>query len=376
MRPFRAVVLVFSVVVGCAGPRAVTGLGTAEQSYSRSGDVVPLMVATVRDRSDDPEIAYTRARSDVLMFSTIDVRIPHNHRPGSVETSASRPDPRRQFSATNYLSLSNGEAMVREINRRLSERPASQREVFIFVHGYNNNFAEGLFRNAQIVHDYDVGSLPVYFSWASAGALTRYLYDRDSALIARDGLAETLQLVARSKATGIIVVGHSMGAVVVMEALRTLSIRDQRKVLQRIKGVLLAAPDLDPDLFRSQVNDISHLPRPFTIVVSRRDRALDISRRLTGGEPRVGSGADIGFLQNKDIQVLDVSQVDRGGHTLFASSDTLIKLLGSGNFLRQFLTDEYASMDDAFAVAGQGTLEQASLVLYLPARMIKRLANR
>jgi len=189
-------------------------------------------------------------------------------------------------------------------------------------------------------------------------------------------LAETLALAAQTKANGIVIVGHSMGAVAVMEALRTLSGDKRRDVLKRIKGVLLAAPDLDPDLFRSQIDDIDYLPQPFTIIVSRRDRALDLSRRLAGGAPRVGSGFDIAFLQNKNIQVLDISEVDSGGHSLFASSNTLIKFLGSGHLLRRLITDEYAGMDDTFLAAGQGTFEQASLALHLPARVIDRLATR
>ncbi len=138
--------------------------------------------------------------------------------------------------ASNYVPLRDRQAMIAELNRRLASRPAAKHEIFIFVHGYNNNFAEGLFRNAQIVHDYDVSSVPVHFSWASAAAFTRYLYDRDSAIIARRGLAETLELAAQTNANGIVIVGHSMGAVVVMEALRTLSGDKRTDVLKRIKG--------------------------------------------------------------------------------------------------------------------------------------------
>jgi esterase/lipase superfamily enzyme len=368
--------LVLLGTAGCAGNRAVTGLGRDVAGETHSGAVVPFAVATVRERLDDPAIAYSRDRSQTLKLSTIDVHIPEMHRPGNVETSSVNPDPRRHFMASNYVPLQDRRTMVAELNRRLASRSAAQREIFIFVHGYNNNFAEGLFRNGQIVHDYGVTSVPVHFSWASAASFTRYLYDRDSAIIARRGLAETLALAAQTKANGIVIVGHSMGAVVVMEALRTLSGDKRRDVLKRIKGVLLAAPDLDPDLFRSQIDDIDYLPQPFTIIVSRRDRALDISRRLAGGAPRVGSGFDIAFLQNKNIQVLDISEVDSGGHSLFASSNTLIKFLGSGHLLRRLITDEYAGMDDTFLAAGQGTFEQASLALHLPARVIDRLATR
>ncbi|KAB2721505.1 alpha/beta hydrolase [Brucella intermedia] len=73
-------------------------------------------------------------------------------------------------------------------------------------------------------------------------------------------------------------------------------------------------------------SEISYLPQPFTVIVSRRDRALGISRRLTGGLAPIGSGSDIAFLQNKNIQVLEISEVDNGGHSLFASSNTMIQL--------------------------------------------------
>ena len=376
MKQFLALVLGLQILVGCAGPRAITGLGSEASDHGQVNGMVPLIVTTVRQRSGDLDVAYTRHRSDELKYASVDVRIPKGHRPGNVETSSTSPDARRHFTALNYSPIPDEKAMVRELNRRLLRRPASQREIFIFVHGYNNNFAEGLFRNAQIVHDYDITSLPIHFSWASAAAFTRYLYDRDSAIIARNGLARTLRIAADTDASGIVIVGHSMGALVVMEALRTLSIGGRTNVLEKIKGVVLAAPDLDPDMFRSQVDDISYLPQPFTIIVSRRDRALDISRRLTGGGPRIGSGFDIASLQNKNIQVLDISRVESGGHSSFASSNTLIKFLGSGYLLRRLITDEYATMDDAFIAAGQGTFEQTSLVLHLPARIIDRLNTR
>lgn len=376
MQQFLSFVFAILLVTGCAGNRAVTGIAHTKTVSSSPLSVVPFVVATVRQRTDDLSLAYTRDRSENLNLSTMDVNIPPMHRAGNVETSSSTPNLKVDFTASNYHRLSGRGAMISSLNQQLASRPPSQREIFIFVHGYNNNFAEGLFRNAQIVHDYDVGSVPVHFSWASAASFTRYLYDRDSAIIARGGLAETLEIAASTRARGIIIVGHSMGAVVVMEALRTLAISKRNDVLKRVKGVLLAAADLDPDLFRSQVNDIDYLPQPFTIVVSRRDRALDISRRLAGGAPRIGSGFDIGALQKKNVQVLDISQVDRGGHSLFASSSTLIKILGSGHLLRRLITDEYAGMDATFTAAGQGVFEQASLALHLPVRIIDRLSIR
>lgn len=119
------------------------------------------------------------------------------------------------------------------------------------------------------MHDYRISGVPVHFSWASSFA--RYVYDRDSALIARRGLSETLEMLAKSKSNGIVLVGHSIGGLVIMEALRTLSLEKRYDILSPNSGVMLAAPDLDPDLFNSQLADIEMLPQPFTIVVPRRE---------------------------------------------------------------------------------------------------------
>ena len=51
--------------------------------------------------------------------------------------------------------------------------PPGKREIFIFVHGYNNNFADSIFRNAQIVYDYKVPSVALHYAWPSAGSPTR-----------------------------------------------------------------------------------------------------------------------------------------------------------------------------------------------------------
>ncbi|MDX8533153.1 alpha/beta fold hydrolase [Mesorhizobium sp. VK25A] len=373
----RRLVLVISLallVQSCAGPRAVTGLASPVQ-ISNQMSAIPFLVATTRSRSPTTEPPYSRNRSPTLSFSQLTVVVPATHRPGVVEASSTSPDPKRHFSARDLVRFENRASFAGRLNGMLAKRPPSEREVFIFVHGYNNNFAEGLFRNAQVVHDYHISSVPVHFSWASAGSIGGYLFDRDSALQARDGLAETIEIAARSNASGVFIVGHSMGAYVVMEALRTLALQGKAEVTSRIRGVLLAAPDIDPDVFSSQVRDITRLPHPFTIIVSRRDRALSVSRRIAGGRPRVGSGFEIPLLQKKNIQVIDISDVEGGGHSGFATSETLMKLLGSGRLLRRLIVNEDVPEDNA-AETRQIIFDSASLVLHLPLRILNPSASQ
>ncbi len=368
-------ILLATLLQGCAGPRAATGLASPTQSDAQHLSTIPFLVATTRAASATAEPPYSRDRSLALNFAQVNVLVPAAHRPGSVETSSGIPDPARHFSARNLTRIADEKSFLSLLNARLAKRPPSQREIFIFVHGYNNNFAEGLFRNAQIVHDYNISSVPLHFSWASAASFSGYLFDRDSALQARAGLAETIEIAARSNASGIVIVGHSLGAYVVMEALRTLALSGKGYIFSRIRGVMLAAPDIDPDVFSSQVNDIPMLPQPFTIVVSRRDRALSVSRRLTGGGPRIGSGSNIPLLQKKNVQVIDISDIDGGGHSGFASSGTLIHLLGSNRLLRRLITDEDAPANTKVAEAGQAVFENAALAIHLPVRILEGLGR-
>ena len=212
--------------------------------------------------------------------------------PGRVETSGRAPDPERHFTALSYAPIADRRAFVAALDGALEQRRPESREIFIFVHGYNNNIAESLFRNAQLTHDYAMGSVSLHYAWPSGASIPLYVFDRDSAIVGRGGLAETIAIAAETKAARIVLLGHSMGAYVVMEALRDLAMSGREHVLKRLGGVVLAAPDIDIDAFQSQADDIGTLPQPFTIVVSRRDRALGFSRRIAGGHPRVGSGAE------------------------------------------------------------------------------------
>lgn len=369
---FLAVLL---IVAGCGGPRAVIGLDSPSASGKGPSAIVPIYVSTTRARSDNLSLPYSSRRSLTLNFAEFDIGIPRDHVPGNVEKTGRVPDAAHHFTARTYQKIADRRQMIEKLNAALMQRPVNQREIFVFVHGYNNNFADSIFRNAQIVHDYNISSVPLHFAWASGASIPLYVYDRDSALVARDGLAETLEIAAQTKATGIVLVGHSMGAYVVMEALRDLAITGRTNVLKRLRGVLLAAPDIDVDVFQTQVRDIKTLPLPFTIIVSRRDRALSISRRIAGGHPRVGSGSDIALLQRKNITVLDASDIDGGVHNVFASSPALIELFGNSQLMRSMLTEEQPTAGETLLADGGSVFENAAaLVVYMPARILGRIA--
>lgn len=369
-----ALLIVLISLTSCGGPRAVIGPPLASGATPRS--IESIYVATTRNRSDNPSLPYSPGRSMALNFAQFDIGIPRNHVSGMVETSGRTPDPARHFAAQSYRAIEGKRQFIAELDAALAQRAPKDREIVIFIHGYNNNIADSVFRSAQITHDYNIKAVSLHYAWPSGGSLPLYVLDRDSAIFGRAGLAETIEIAARTKASRVLLIGHSMGAYVVMEALRDLAMTGRRNTLERIGGVVLAAPDIDVDVFQSQVRDISTLPKPFTIVVSRRDRALGISRRLAGGHPRVGSGSDIAMLQENEIAVIDASDTDGGTHNVFASSQTLMDVVNNNELMRSLLRDDQGPAKQAVLAEGASVIEgAASLVIFLPARILGGMAQ-
>ena len=375
------------IISGCTNSRAVLWHGpNSSPSSIAAGEaaivkpakpayVVPVYVATSRQRSDNFSLPYNAKRSDELNFSRVDVGIPKAHVKGVVEKTGYKPDPAKHFAAVSFQPYDNSKVFVDQLNKALDERAPKDQELLIFVHGYNNNFADSTFRAAQFTHDYGLKSVTVHYAWPSAASLGLYVYDRDSANFSRDGLAELLKLAAKTKAKRILLIGHSMGSFVTMEALRTLSLNEEQATLKRLTNVLLAAPDIDLNVFEKQVKDVKPLP-PMGVMVSRNDSALNISGRITGGHSRVGDGSSIETLQKYGIAVLDASKVDGGDHSVFASSPTLMALVNDGSLSFNTLKGEGQTSGEAMLADGTNVLSgAASMVIYLPGRILTAAAS-
>ena len=132
------------------------------------------------------------------------------------------------------------------------------------------------------------------FTWASRGKATAYVYDLNSATAARDGLEHTLRLLLRSNAEKVNVLAHSMGNWVTVEAFRQIRISgDLSSPPTRSATIFLAAPDIDIDVFKSQLRRFGKPQKPFYVVLSQDDRALFLSRTIAGGVTRVGDNPDV-----------------------------------------------------------------------------------
>jgi len=315
------VAMALGLALCCAGcsdrPSRGVLIPVAESAEGTSR--VPLLIATNRQQStSDPGEMFGGERGASVSFAAITVSIPPDstRKVGSIQWPASLPgDPRRDFVtvSANYIDK-------QTFNAAIAAATKQSRKVVVFVHGFNNRFDDAVYRFAQIMHDSKAEHIPVLFTWPSRGelALRAYTYDRESANYSRDALEELLDMLARQPGVSeIVVVAHSMGNWLTLEALRTRSIRAGR-IADKIKRIFLVAPDVDIDVFRTQIVRMGAARPQFTLLVSQDDQALRVSQAIWGGAPRLG---DINpteepyrsELERERIEVFDLTELKSVG---------------------------------------------------------------
>ncbi|MFY0691319.1 MAG: alpha/beta hydrolase [Paracoccaceae bacterium] len=253
------------------------------------------------------------------------------------------PDPSREFTIIDPEIYATKKALIDRLNDTLRRQPADERDLLFFVHGYNTSTTDAALMLAQFAHDSGFKGIPVLFSWASAGQTAKYVYDLNSALIAREKVAEVGALLSQTNANGYDLFAHSMGTLLTMEGLVQRASAGRLNEAGRLKNLVLASPDIDLDLFRSQLRQLGqNKPDNFFVLISADDRALRFSRLIAGGVPRVGA-ANTEELAELGVVVVDLTDVDDKtslNQSKFVSSPEIVQILGQGlNRVGQFQLD-------------------------------------
>ncbi len=308
----RAVLLMTILVFGGCTPRGDLGFAPAHPD----AQLVTVHSVNTRDASAGVN-AFGAARTETVVLERLLVGVPPDHQPGKIEWPRKTPDPARHFAVADRRAIDSTAGFAGSIAKL--DR-SGQRETVVYVHGYNTTHGEAVYHLTQMTVDLQIPVPVVLFSWQSAGDVRGYIYDRDSALHARDDL-ETVLRDLTGQGRRVFLVGHSMGSLLIMETLRQIAISGDERPMQRLAGVALMAPDLDPDLFQRQAKRIGSLPQPFIIFVAEQDDVLGLSAFLAGRENRLGTITDLSDLGDLPVRLIDLS--------VFAEEDDLNHNIGT-----------------------------------------------
>ena len=325
--------------------------------------IVNMLAFSTREPSMQPGVVFSNARGTALSLDNVLVSVPPSDQReiGSlVYPTKGNANPQTEFAvvargpvtadqAQGWFEHSQGDA---------------NGELLIFVHGFNTRYEEAVYRFAQLVHDADIKAAPVLFTWPSRGSVFDYLYDRESANYSRDALEATIAAaVDAPEVTNITIMSHSMGGWLTMEALHQSAVRNGG-LSPKISNVILAAPDVDVDVFDQQLSEIDTKHTQFTIFTSVDDRALQLSRGLAGGVTRLGL-LDIDapevkrMAENRGVTMIDLSSEKSDSalnHSRFASSPEAVRLIGQRLIEGQTLTDARPTLDETLSATAVGTL--------------------
>jgi esterase/lipase superfamily enzyme len=324
-------------------------------------------VGTNRSFTTNANIQFEDGRTDTLSTLRYDISIPSNRKQGEYKFPTKQLDPDRQFFVSKTDTFDRPADFIDAANIELKQDPSNEDSLLLFVHGYNVSYPAAVFRAAQIAEDFDLKMPMALFSWPSAGRVSRYAYDRDSALFARSALADMLKMLAKTQARKITILAHSLGGLIAMEAIKRLNLEQDNETLARIDGVVLAQPDIDVDVFRDQISDIDLSKHFIAVMASNRDQVLRISSVLTGGHPRVGAAQNIEDLRQMGVLVLDVSAFDSLyvlNHDAYASSPALLSLISSGTLTERVISG--APGQDLLIESVTLTGQVALAIAYLP----------
>jgi len=214
-----------------------------------------------------------------------------------------------------------------------------RKEVFIFVHGFHNDFNDAAFAMGELWHFLGRIGVPIIYTWpAGHPGLFGYTYDRESSEFTVYHLRQVLELIAGfPEVEKINIIAHSRGTDVAVTALRELTIKaraqglNPRKVY-KIHNFVLAAPDLDVQVAQQRLigDHMAWSAERFTIYTSPADRAIGWSDKIFDS-PK----GRIGNLRFEDMTEEARTVMERGNSSL-----NVINFMSS--------TDKSASNADSF----------------------------
>ena len=278
---------------------ALAGCGTAVQY----GDVRHSLLA------QDPACNPTQTDAQAVTgkdFFAVTSRLP-DCRSGEVLLTNQRADRVRyaKFSAPQTIKPAKGKeriivptAFQPEADWWLGLRDAAnlrQGRVLLYVHGFRETIESSSKDTVQIAALTKFDGPVIMYSWPSQGRILGYAADETNMYWDERNFRHFLQKLAREPwVKEIVVVGHSMGARLVIPAIEYIDANSSNADSSNISNIILASPDVDRQDFERDIAEEVlaarrvNNDRRITVYTSSNDKALALSRTIHG-YPRLGS---------------------------------------------------------------------------------------
>lgn len=291
----------------------------------REVDGYELTVWFGTNRALDRRGNFVGERGSEVRYGRCQVFIPLNRQMGTLGSSwlkrLFRGDDRIKLAHKVLLRADNFWAEISEATRSSGE-PSG--DALVYLHGYCVKFEEAARRTAQLKADLGFEGPTAFFSWPSLGSLFAYPADEAAIEASEPAIRQFLvDFANRSGAKAVHIIAHSMGNRGLLRAMDAIT-RGAAEVSNiRFGQIILAAPDVDRDVFTSLASAYVALAKRSTLYVSENDRAINISANLHRFS-RVGIAPPITVVVG--IDTINVSEINLGllGHSYVAEVRTVL----------------------------------------------------
>src|SRR5262245_9501445 len=232
------------------------------------------------------------------------------------------------------------EHAAEQVRQDLRQRLAltSRKVAYVYVHGYNNTFEDGVLVIAELWHFLGRQGVPILYTWpaGSGSGLRGYTHDRESGEFTIFHLKQFLRLLAATpELEELNLIAHSRGTDVLTSALRELYIETRAsghdfRTVYRIKNVVLASADLDLEVVSQRVaaEYVGLGTERTTLYVSDADRAIGFADLLFMSVRRMGQ------VRPEDLSDEQRQHIERVARTQLIDARVLTGFIGHAYFYR------------------------------------------
>jgi esterase/lipase superfamily enzyme len=254
-------------------------------------------------------VQFGNDRSDSVTYGYCNVSIPKYHTIGSI---GKPPWQRLRPWRNNQLKVRTTEQLAeslyyQQLQQLFDELKRKERMLLIFLHGYNVSFKDAAIRAAQLGFDLQVSGATAFFSWPSKGGYLGYLADEATIEASEKHISAFIERMCEECGADVVhVIAHSMGNRGLLKSFHSMTANVRKKVKTRLHQVILAAPDVDADIFRDLAEVYQESSKRTTMYVSSKDRAVALSA-MAHSFTRAGFTPPVTVVDGIDtIQVSDV----------------------------------------------------------------------
>ncbi|SFV66851.1 Lipoprotein, putative [hydrothermal vent metagenome] len=299
------------------------------KSNQAKSTLCTVFYGTNREPNDanDHSKGYGNKRAREVSMGSCTVSIPKSHNKGEIKGSLWKKLIKWDASYGD-LELQEIEHVHEEdfwdsINTLFAPLESEEKQALVFIHGYNTSFEEASIRAAQLAVDLAHPGMTAFFSWPSKGKLLGYLSDEAAIQYSEKYIADFLtKFVKHTQAERIHIIAHSMGNRGLLEA---INIIHKRSPEIEFGQIILAAPDVDADVFHQKAEAYTKVSEQTTLYISSKDKAINASEWIhsyyrAGFTPPVSVVSCMDTIKvDEEVDLLEL------GHGYFAQHKTLLE---------------------------------------------------